>query len=55
MRFDAIGNAGTNCGGEGSCGTCLVSITDGFDLCNEPMRTEGKALLKQVQIRKSSQ
>jgi len=47
MRFDAIGNAGTNCGGEGSCGTCLVSVTDGFDLCNEPMRTEGKALLKQ--------
>eukprot|EP00613_Pedinella_sp_CCMP2098_P002128 CAMPEP_0171626118 /NCGR_PEP_ID=MMETSP0990-20121206/19827_1 /TAXON_ID=483369 /ORGANISM="non described non described, Strain CCMP2098" /LENGTH=321 /DNA_ID=CAMNT_0012193403 /DNA_START=85 /DNA_END=1050 /DNA_ORIENTATION=- len=46
-RFDAIGNAGTNCGGEGSCGTCLVAVTEGFDLCNLPGRVEGKALVKQ--------
>ena len=47
MRFDAIGNMGSNCGGEGSCGTCLVAITAGSSLCNAPGRTEGKALLKQ--------
>lgn len=46
-RFDAIGNSGSNCGGEGSCGTCLVSITSGLELCDTPGRVEGKALEKQ--------
>ena len=47
MRFDAIGNSGTNCGGEGSCGTCLVAITAGNDLLLPPKSTEAKVLLKQ--------
>merc|ERR1719453_2253971 len=47
MRFDAIGNAGSNCGGEGSCGTCLVAITQGFDLVSPAAGTEAKALAKQ--------
>jgi hypothetical protein len=47
MRFDAIGNAGSNCGGEGSCGTCLVAVTRGLELISQPGRIEGKALAKQ--------
>jgi hypothetical protein len=47
MRFDAIGNSGSNCGGEGSCGTCLVAITQGFDLVSPAAGTEAKALAKQ--------
>lgn len=47
MRFDAIGNAGTNCGGEGSCGTCLISVTQGMDLVTPAGRIEEKVLKKQ--------
>eukprot|EP00634_Sargassococcus_sp_CCMP2135_P011327 CAMPEP_0198645934 /NCGR_PEP_ID=MMETSP1467-20131203/1502_1 /TAXON_ID=1462469 /ORGANISM="unid. sp., Strain CCMP2135" /LENGTH=301 /DNA_ID=CAMNT_0044381431 /DNA_START=30 /DNA_END=935 /DNA_ORIENTATION=+ len=46
-RFDAIAQAGTNCGGDGTCGTCLVSVLDGADLLNPPGRVERKALAKQ--------
>mmetsp|Transcript_19558 Transcript_19558/g.62820 ORF Transcript_19558/g.62820 Transcript_19558/m.62820 type:complete len:248 (+) Transcript_19558:225-968(+) len=46
-RFDAIANAGTNCGGDGTCGTCLVSILDGADLVSPPGRVERAALTKQ--------
>lgn len=47
MRFDAIGNAGSNCGGEGTCGTCIVAFTQGLDLVSPAGRVEGKALAKQ--------
>jgi ferredoxin len=46
-RFDAIGNSGSNCGGEGSCGTCLVAVTQGNGLCGEPARVERMALARQ--------
>ena len=36
-----------SCGGEGSCGTCLVAITQGMDLASPPARIEAKALAKQ--------
>eukprot|EP00614_Pseudopedinella_elastica_P010120 CAMPEP_0172591118 /NCGR_PEP_ID=MMETSP1068-20121228/9767_1 /TAXON_ID=35684 /ORGANISM="Pseudopedinella elastica, Strain CCMP716" /LENGTH=328 /DNA_ID=CAMNT_0013387341 /DNA_START=66 /DNA_END=1052 /DNA_ORIENTATION=- len=48
MRFDAIGNYGSNCGGEGSCGTCLVAITEDEKGLVAPSKgTEKKALAKQ--------
>ncbi|KAJ8612517.1 hypothetical protein CTAYLR_003714 [Chrysophaeum taylorii] len=47
MRFDAIANSGTNCGGEGTCGTCLVAVVEGADRLIPPARVEKAALLKQ--------
>eukprot|EP00262_Sarcandra_glabra_P010149 TRINITY_DN25072_c0_g1_i1.p1 TRINITY_DN25072_c0_g1~~TRINITY_DN25072_c0_g1_i1.p1 ORF type:complete len:179 (+),score=26.83 TRINITY_DN25072_c0_g1_i1:56-592(+) len=35
-----------NCGGGGSCGTCIVEITDGKDLLNERTDTELRYLKK---------
>ncbi|KAL5729430.1 hypothetical protein ACHQM5_002385 [Ranunculus cassubicifolius] len=35
-----------NCGGGGSCGTCIVEIIDGEDLLNERTNTELKYLKK---------
>ncbi|KAI3933304.1 hypothetical protein MKW98_006663 [Papaver atlanticum] len=35
-----------NCGGGGSCGTCIVEIIDGSDLLNERTNTELKYLKK---------
>ncbi|KAI9073992.1 hypothetical protein K1719_044056 [Acacia pycnantha] len=35
-----------NCGGGGSCGTCIVEITDGADLLNERTNTELRYLKK---------
>lgn len=46
-RFDAQGNSGSNCGGEGACGTCLVSVIKGADLCSSKKGTEAAALAKQ--------
>ena len=46
-RFDAIANSGTNCGGDGTCGTCLVSVVEGADLLSPPGRVEKAALAKQ--------
>nr|XP_018682521.1 PREDICTED: photosynthetic NDH subunit of subcomplex B 3, chloroplastic isoform X1 [Musa acuminata subsp. malaccensis] len=36
-----------NCGGGGSCGTCIVEIVDGKDLLNERTKTEQRYLKKQ--------
>ncbi|XP_027332972.1 photosynthetic NDH subunit of subcomplex B 3, chloroplastic [Abrus precatorius] len=35
-----------NCGGGGSCGTCIVEITEGKDLLNERTNTELRYLKK---------
>ncbi|XP_010437886.1 PREDICTED: photosynthetic NDH subunit of subcomplex B 3, chloroplastic-like [Camelina sativa] len=35
-----------NCGGGGSCGTCIVEILDGRDLLNERTDTENRYLKK---------
>lgn len=35
-----------NCGGGGSCGTCIVEVLDGKDLLNERTNTELKYLKK---------
>ncbi|KAJ8497975.1 hypothetical protein OPV22_008527 [Ensete ventricosum] len=35
-----------NCGGGGSCGTCIVEIVDGKDLLNERTNTEQRYLKK---------
>ncbi|EXC20788.1 hypothetical protein L484_007370 [Morus notabilis] len=35
-----------NCGGGGSCGTCIVEIIDGRDLLNERTNTELRYLKK---------
>ncbi|XP_072961350.1 photosynthetic NDH subunit of subcomplex B 3, chloroplastic [Typha angustifolia] len=35
-----------NCGGGGSCGTCIVEIIDGKDLLNERTNTENRYLKK---------
>ncbi|CAA7403090.1 unnamed protein product [Spirodela intermedia] len=35
-----------NCGGGGSCGTCIVEIIEGKELLNEPTNTEGRYLKK---------
>ena len=45
-RFDSPYERG-DCGGEGSCGTCIVSILSGQELLNEKYRVEEKALLAQ--------
>ncbi|EOA17594.1 hypothetical protein CARUB_v10005956mg [Capsella rubella] len=37
-----------NCGGGGSCGTCIVEILDGRDLLNERTDTENRYLKKNL-------
>jgi 2Fe-2S iron-sulfur cluster binding domain len=46
-RFDSPYQTGS-CGGEGTCGTCVVSVLGGKELLNERMRVEDKALRKQL-------
>eukprot|EP00257_Ricinus_communis_P015276 XP_015573156.1 photosynthetic NDH subunit of subcomplex B 3, chloroplastic isoform X2 [Ricinus communis] len=38
-----------NCGGGGSCGTCIVEILDGKDLLNEKTNTELRYLKKKAE------
>ncbi|KAL5202149.1 hypothetical protein ABZP36_013101 [Zizania latifolia] len=40
-----------NCGGGGSCGTCIVEIIDGKELLNERTNTEGRYLKKVARVR----
>lgn len=42
-RFDSPYQTG-NCGGEGTCGTCIVAVTQGANLLNERVRVENAAL-----------
>ena len=42
-RFDSPYETG-NCGGDGTCGTCIVAITSGANLLNARVRSEDKAL-----------
>lgn len=46
-RFDSPYQTG-NCGGDGTCGTCMVGILEGANLLNEKTLVEEKGLLKQV-------
>ena len=46
-RFDSPYQNDSNCGGEGTCGTCIVSILSGAENLNERNRVENAALLKQ--------
>lgn len=46
-RFDSPYQSDSNCGGEGTCGTCLVSILSGGENLNDRNRVENAALLKQ--------
>ena len=43
-RFDSPYERG-DCGGEGTCGTCMVAILSGEELLNDKHRVEEKALL----------
>lgn len=45
-RFDSPYESG-NCGGEGTCGTCMVAVLEGRELLNIKERVEEKVLLKQ--------
>ena len=45
-RFDSPYQQG-NCGGEGTCGTCMVAVLSGEELLNDKARVERKALLAQ--------
>jgi len=44
-RFDSPYQTG-NCGGDGTCGTCVVSILGGKDLINDRVRVEDMPLRK---------
>ena len=46
-RFDSPYQQG-NCGGDGTCGTCIVAVLAGKELLNEKVRVEDLALKKQV-------
>lgn len=46
LRFDSPYELG-NCGGEGTCGTCVVAVTQGANLLNKRVRVEEGALAKQ--------
>ena len=46
-RFDSPFQTG-NCGGEGTCGTCLVSVLEGTDLVSKKAGVEEKALKVQA-------
>lgn len=43
--YDLYGSL-MNCGGGGSCGTCLVDIQEGADLLSEKTEAEGRFLKK---------
>ena len=43
-RFDSGGTG--DCGAEGTCATCVVSVTDGFDLLNKAGIQEQQILVK---------
>lgn len=45
-RFDSPYQTG-NCGGDGTCGTCIITLVKGEELTNERARVEDKALKKQ--------
>ena len=45
-RFDAPYETG-NCGGEGTCGTCMIQVMEGKEFFNERGSTESKAMAKQ--------
>lgn len=45
-RFDSPYQTG-NCGGEGTCGTCIVAVTQGASLLNERVRVEDAGLNNQ--------
>jgi hypothetical protein len=45
-RFDSPYQTG-NCGGEGTCGTCIVAVTQGASLLNERVRVEDAGLSNQ--------
>lgn len=47
-RFDSPFQTG-NCGGEGTCGTCMVAVLEGEGLVSAKKNVEQKALLKQQQ------
>lgn len=46
-RFDSPYETG-NCGGEGTCGTCMVAVLEGQELTNGRVAVEDGALKKQV-------
>ena len=45
-RFDSPYQTG-NCGGEGTCGTCMVNILEGKEFLNNRVTIEEKALMKE--------
>lgn len=45
-RFDSPYQSG-NCGGEGTCGTCMIAVLEGRELLNGKERVEEKVLMKQ--------
>ena len=49
FRFDSPYQQG-DCGGEGSCGTCTISVLEGADILNERVRVEDMAMKKQVRV-----
>ena len=46
-RFDSPYQTG-NCGGDGTCGTCVVSVLSGANLLNERVRVEDGAMRQQL-------
>jgi ferredoxin len=46
-RFDSPYQTG-NCGGDGTCGTCVVQVLAGSNLLNPRVRVEDGALSKQL-------
>lgn len=50
-RFDSGGSG--DCGAEGSCATCAVSIIRGYELLNPPNRIEKQVFIKKNQWRMS--
>lgn len=46
-RFDSPYQSGSNCGGEGTCGTCVIQVISGKEFLNERVRVEDAALRKQ--------
>jgi ferredoxin len=45
-RFDSPYQTG-DCGGEGTCGTCMVAVLSGKELLNDRLPVEAKGLAKQ--------
>lgn len=46
-RFDSPYQTG-NCGGDGTCGTCVIQVLSGSNLLNARVRVEDGALRKQL-------